>query len=315
MKPDQSLSSITSDVLATMSPLLQREQPEIVIVQGDTATVLATALAAFFQRIPVAHVEAGLRSHDIHNPFPEEMNRSVTSRLSALHFAPTQAAADNLIREGISKDRIFVTGNTAVDSIQWCLAQGESSHGSEITEALNWQGRNILLTTHRRESLGKPLEEILTGIKQLVAQFPDVQVIFPVHPNPAVRITAHAILGNVPRVRLIAPQPYPTFVHLMSKSELIITDSGGIQEEAPSLGKPVIVVRELSDRPESTSTGHARIVGASAERLLNEASRSLSSPNEWSSRLSTANPFGDGKASERIVQVLASLRTIPALNQ
>jgi UDP-N-acetylglucosamine 2-epimerase (non-hydrolysing) len=297
MRPGQDLFESTSRIVAALEPVLQRESPDCVLVQGDTTTTFCGALAASYKRIPVGHVEAGLRTGDFSQPFPEEMNRVLTGRLASLHFAPTEGAAQNLLREGVSRENIFVTGNTGIDAVlQVRDALGPCSTGGK---------KLIVVTAHRRESFGEGLESICRALARLAAR-PDVEIVFSVHPNPNVQDPVSRLLREVPNVRLIDPLPFVPFVDLMRRAHVLLTDSGGIQEEAPSLGKPVLVMREKTERPEAVMAGTARLVGASEERIVTETILLLEDDEEYQRRSRIHNPFGDGHAAERIRDILAA---------
>lgn len=305
MQPGQTLSALTARILTALQPILDAEQPDILVVQGDTTTTAAAALAAFYHRIPVAHVEAGLRTGDLSQPFPEEMNRVLTSRLATLHFAPTARAASALIREGVPRDSVFVTGNTGIDAVHYV----RDSLVSGALAAPDWPWLDptrklILVTSHRRENFGGPFRAILRAIAAL-ARRPDVQIAYPVHRNPNVRGPAYEILGAVPNVILLDPLPYMPFVDLMRRSYLIVTDSGGIQEEAPSLGKPVLVLREKTERPEAVEAGTVKLIGTSESAIQDAAAALLDNPECLSAMTRIHNPYGDGHASEAIVAAVA----------
>jgi UDP-N-acetylglucosamine 2-epimerase (non-hydrolysing) len=300
MQPDQSLAQSAARILSALEGVLRSARPDLVLVQGDTTTTLCGALAAFYARIPAAHVEAGLRTWDIAQPFPEEANRLLTSRLSALHFAPTAAAARNLLAEGIPADRVVTTGNTGIDAVLHVKQRLEAGtlRGGEWP-SLDPDRRLILVTAHRRENFGAPLESICLALKQLAAR-PDVQIVYAVHRNPNVSGPVRRCLDGIPHVVLCDPLDYVPFIDLMRRSYLLLTDSGGIQEEGPSLGKPVLVMREKTERPEAVEAGTARLVGTSAERIVAEAAALLDSPAEYQRMSVIHNPYGDGHASERI---------------
>jgi len=305
MQPGQTLSALTARILAAVEPILAAERPRLVVVQGDTTTTLAGALSAFYQRIEVAHVEAGLRTGDPGQPFPEEMNRVLTSRITAFHFAPTRGAEAALLREGVDPRRVFVTGNTGIDAV--LRVRDELDNGSRQAPAWPWldPGRRlILVTSHRRESFGPGFENSMRALAQLAAR-PDVQIVYPVHRNPQVLGPAHAWLAGLANVVLLDPLPYVPFVDLMRRSYLIVSDSGGIQEEAPSLGKPVLVLREKTERPEAVEAGTVKLVGTSERRIVEEATRLLDDPAEYARMTAIHNPYGDGHACERIADVLA----------
>jgi UDP-N-acetylglucosamine 2-epimerase (non-hydrolysing) len=305
MQPGQTLFQSTSRIIAALEPVLQKEQPHIVLVQGDTTTTLCGALAAFYAGSRVGHVEAGLRTGDPREPFPEEINRVLTSRIATLHFAPTEAAAENLRSEGVDSARVFVTGNTGIDAvldIRDQLAGGRLKPAHAI--ALDPRKKLILVTAHRRESFGEGFERIARALARL-AQRDDTEVIYPVHPNPQVR---EPILRNLAgtAVRMIDPLPYIDFVDLMCRAHFLLTDSGGVQEEAPSLGKPVLVMREKTERPEAVHAGTAVLVGTDEAKIQNEANLLLDDPAEYQRRSRIHNPYGDGQASRRIESDLQS---------
>jgi UDP-N-acetylglucosamine 2-epimerase (non-hydrolysing) len=307
MTHDQSPNTVCSRVLAGLDDIFRKNRPDLLIVQGDTTTALAGALAAFNLGIPVGHVEAGLRSFDVSSPFPEEMNRTLISRLSTWHFAATSSNMHNLVDEGISPENIFVTGNPVVDSLQSYFSATESD--TELTAVLKATAnqRRILLTTHRRESFGETLKENLLTLRRFVASKTDVALIFPVHPNPVVRKVAQAVLAGYPGIYLMDPLPHDQFLRLMAESWLIVSDSGGVQEEAPTLGKPLLVLRENTERPEALECGTARLVGGSADRLASMLHEAYSDCS-WSEGVSQiSNPFGDGKSGLRIASLIAEV--------
>ncbi len=306
MQAGQTLSQSTSRILCSLEPVLVAEKPDLVLVQGDTTTTLCGALAAFYQRVPVGHVEAGLRTGDSYQPFPEEVNRVLTSRLSTLHFAATEWAAQNLITEGVRPASITVTGNSGIDAVLYVRDALESGRlkGPEWPE-LDARKKLVLVTAHRRESFGQGFESICAAISEL-AERPDVQIIYPVHPNPQVREPVGRLLSGRANVLLIDPLAYVPFVDLMRRAHLLLTDSGGVQEEGPSLGKPVLVMREKTERPEAVQAGTAKLVGTSQERIVAEVSRLLDDPQEYGRMSRIHNPYGDGRASQRIADVIAS---------
>jgi UDP-N-acetylglucosamine 2-epimerase (non-hydrolysing) len=309
MTPGQSLAESTSRILAALDPVITEQRPDLVMVQGDTTTTLAGSLAAFYRQIPVGHVEAGLRTGDLQQPFPEEMNRVVTSRLATLHFAPTETAACHLKREGIAESRVFVTGNTGIDAVLWvrdALEEGKLKGGDwPILQSKPEAGRKlIVVTAHRRESFGDGFERICQGLKRL-ARRPDVQIVYPVHRNPNVLDPVHRWLSGEPNILLMEPLDYVPFVDLMRRAYLLVTDSGGIQEEGPSLGKPVLVMRERTERPEAVEAGTARLVGTDPERIYGEVCALIEQPQIYESMARTHNPYGDGRASLRIAQATA----------
>lgn len=308
MRPGQSLFDVTTRVLQGMEDVLERAKPDAVVVQGDTTTAMVAALAAFYKRIPVAHVEAGLRSHDIYSPFPEELNRKVVGNLAAWHFAPTELARANLLAEGVNPNRVFVTGNTVIDTLLHFsqLIDTDKQRGSELAghfPFLDAKKRLILVTGHRRENFDGGIHRICSALKQLAART-DVQIVYPVHPNPNVRSVVSSELGGVAGVHLIDPQDYLPFLYLMKQSHLILTDSGGVQEEAPSLGKPVLVMRENTERPEGVEAGAARLVGTDIDKILSNANRLLDDDADYRSMAERHNPYGDGHAGIRIVEEL-----------
>jgi UDP-N-acetylglucosamine 2-epimerase (non-hydrolysing) len=309
MLPGQTLFQSTSRILAGLEAVLRAERPSIVIVQGDTTTTLCGALAGFYQNIPVAHVEAGLRTGDMRQPFPEEMNRVLTSHLAGLHFAATEKAAENLRQEGVTPDSIHVTGNTGIDAVLYvreALAAGKL-HGREWAE-LDPSKKLIVVTAHRRESFGGGFERICRALAEL-ADRPDVQVIYPVHPNPNVQDPVQRLLAGHPNVLLIEPLSYVPFVDLMRRAYLLITDSGGIQEEGPSLGKPILVMREKTERPEAVMAGTVKLVGTDQRRIVSEAISLLDDPRVYEEMARVHNPYGDGQASARIAGLIHSFLT------
>ena len=306
MLPGQTLFQTTSRILTGLEPVLDQERPALVLVQGDTTTTMAGALAAFYKRIPVGHVEAGLRTGDLYQPFPEEANRLLTSRLATLHFAATRWAADNLLREGIPERAISVTGNTGIDAVLY--VRGELEAGRLRGGDMSWLDparKLIVVTAHRRESFGEGFERICRALAEL-AKRPDVQIVYPVHPNPNVQEPVKRHLSGLKNVELIEPVSYVPFVDLMRRAYMLITDSGGIQEEGPSLGKPILVLREKTERPEAVEAGTVRLVGSDEIRIVGEASRLLDDPEDYASMSRVHNPYGDGRASERISGVIHS---------
>lgn len=318
MQPGQTLADLTARVIQSVSQWCQREQPAALLVQGDTTTVLASAIAAFYHGVPVGHVEAGLRTGNMQSPFPEEMNRRLTSPLAKWHFCPTDLSRDNLLAESIDGSQIFVTGNTVVDALLWVRDQLTSrgvTRDSVIRSTgmpaefvdrflVPEDGRWILVTGHRRESFGGGFERICQAIAELARRYPDVGILYPVHLNPNVREPVNRLLGSNPAIALIEPVDYLQFVWLMDHCTFLLSDSGGVQEEAPSLGKPVLVMRDTTERPEGVAAGTCRLVGTEPQRILEEAALLLDDPAEYRRRSSLANPYGDGQASQRIRQVL-----------
>jgi len=313
MKPNQTLSELTGRVVDGVDRVLKKEQPDIVLIQGDTTTVMAAALAAFYNKIPVGHVEAGLRSNDICSPFPEEMNRRLTSILGNYHFAPTEKAKEALLGEGISGERIYVTGNTVIDALHMILKEPVPMVAKKIldrvgiSDNVNERKRKmILLTAHRRENFGERFECICQAIKQLAERNQDIVIVYPVHLNPNIQEPANRILGGLDRILLIEPVEYDSMAHLMNAASIILTDSGGIQEEAPSLGKPVLVMRTETERPEGIEAGTARLVGPHIDRIIMETERLLYDKAAYNEMARAINPYGDGKAAKRIVEILLS---------
>lgn len=306
MRPNQTPSALLARALDTLEPVLREEAPDMVLVQGDTTTTLAATLAAFYQEIPVGHVEAGLRTGDLRQPFPEEMNRALTGRLADLHFAPTTGAAANLAAEGVPQQRIHITGNTGIDAVLYVRDALESGslRGSDWPW-LDSVRRLIVVTSHRRENFGAGFACEMRALTR-IAERGDVQLVYPVHRNPNVLGPAHEWLANRPNVHLLEPLPYVPFVDLMRRAYFLITDSGGIQEEAPSLGKPVLVLRNKTERPEAVEAGTVKLVGTDEERIVGEASRLLDDPAEYGRMTRVHNPYGDGHACRRIGDVLAA---------
>jgi UDP-N-acetylglucosamine 2-epimerase (non-hydrolysing) len=306
MTENQKLSDVTARCVQGIDRILDAEKPGIVVAQGDTTTVLAAALAAYYHRIPFAHVEAGLRTHDKYAPFPEELNRRLVGSLADLHFAPTPEAAENLGREGVPAGHIHVTGNTVVDAVLAISARTkvEQVLPDRVLDFSRSVKRLALVTAHRRESFGAPFESICLALSDIVNRHPDLGVIYPVHPNPNVRRAVDAHLRNRDRILLLEPVDYLEFVHLMRLATIILTDSGGVQEEAPSLGKPVLVLREKTERPEGLRAGVARLVGTDRQRIVDEASRLLESGEEYAKMVAPENPYGDGHAGARIAAIL-----------
>jgi UDP-N-acetylglucosamine 2-epimerase (non-hydrolysing) len=307
MRPGQSLFESTARIVAALEAVLIKEDPDLILVQGDTTTTLCGALGGFYRRIPVGHVEAGLRTGDLAEPFPEEMNRALVARLATLHFASTEAASKNLLQEGVKAHRIFVTGNTGIDALIETRAGLLSGRlRAEGLPELDSRKKLILVTAHRRESFGEGLERICQGLVALAARS-DVEIVFPVHPNPNVRDVVNRRLGGYKTIKLIGPLAYVPFVALMMRAHVLLTDSGGIQEEAPSLGKPVLVMRDKTERAEAVAGGTARLVGADPSRIVAETVSLLENAMEYSSRSRIENPFGDGHASTRILGIIRSL--------
>ena len=301
MQQGQTLTEVTTRALGGLEKVLQEVRPDIVLAQGDTTTVLAAAMAAAYQKIAFGHVEAGLRTDNKFDPFPEEINRRLTGQLTDLHFAPTPRAQDNLLREGIKAESVYLTGNTVIDALYQVTKRGSRPESDAINTA---RQRIILVTTHRRENWGGPLEEIAGALHDIVERFSDTRIILPMHRNPTVREPLQRILGAHPRVDLMEPQDYVDLVRLMERSHLVLTDSGGVQEEAPALGLPVLVLRRTTERPEGVDAGTAKLVGTRREDIVEAAARLLSDQAAYDAMSHAANPYGDGEASERIAAAL-----------
>lgn len=300
MRPRQTLTTITSSILEKIEPVLIEERPDIVLVHGDTTTSFVTALAAFYQQIPVGHVEAGLRTFDKYSPFPEEMNRNLTGKIAELHFAPTENNKRNLEREGITQN-VFVTGNTVIDAFQTTVKPDYVFRDTTLRTLDLENKKCVLMTAHRRENLGQPLENICNAVKRLARRYKDMVFVYPVHLNPAVRDTANKILGNVENVYLIPPVDVEDMHNIMDRSFLVMTDSGGLQEEAPACGVPVLVLRTETERPEAVEAGTVKVVGVEEDIIYNEAIKLIDEPSEYEKMAKSVNPYGDGHASERII--------------
>ena len=305
MAPSQTLADLTARSLQTIHEVIERLRPDCVVAQGDTTSVMATALAAFYQRVPLIHVEAGLRTHDLLAPWPEELNRRVVSLAAALHCAPTERAGRTLAAEGISPSRIHVTGNTVVDALLWTVERERRNAGVWRTKfAFLSDAPLVLITGHRRENFGPGLANLCTAISRLAGRFPNVQFVYPVQLNPLVHDPVHRALSGQANVHLLPPAPYPEFVWLMDRSTLILTDSGGIQEEAPSLGKPVLVMRQSTERPEALESGAVELVGTDADVIVERVTMLLEEPAQRQRQQVAVNPFGDGQAARRIVELI-----------
>lgn len=304
MKPNQTLSMITAGVLTGMDSVLEKEKPDIVLVHGDTSTTFSAALAAFYHRIPVGHVEAGLRTYDMYSPFPEEVNRVLTGHMAALHFAPTRRNAENLMREGIDPEKIIITGNTVIDALLE-VAGRPYEFEDETLKKIDFGSRRVIaVTCHRRENLGEYMRNIFEAIREVTEEFDDVEVVYPVHMNPKVRETAAEVFSGCDRIHLIEPLSYQPFVNLMAKSYFIITDSGGMQEEAPSLGKPVLVVRRETERPEAVNAGTVKLAGVQRETIAALARELLIDRTAYDAMSKASNPYGDGTACDKILEAL-----------
>ncbi len=302
MRPNQTLSSITIDILNNLGDIIRKEQPDLILVHGDTTTSFAAGLAGFYEGVPVGHVEAGLRTYNIRSPYPEEFNRQAVDLIADLYFAPTCNSKENLLREGKKEDHIYITGNTVIDALSITVKEGYAN------EHLDWakDSRLILVTAHRRENLGEPMHNMFRAIRRIVEDFDDVKVIYPLHMNPKVRKIANEELGNHNQIRLIEPLDVLDFHNFMAKSHLILTDSGGIQEEAPALGKPVLVMRDTTERPEGIEAGTLKLVGTTEETIYDSAKELLINQIAYEGMSKSVNPYGDGHASERIIAAIES---------
>lgn len=304
MKPGQSLAEITSRVLLGLEKVIKMEKPDIILVHGDTTTTFSAALAAFYNGVKVGHVEAGLRTFNKYFPYPEEMNRKLTGCLGDIHFAPTLRAKENLLREGVFEEDIYITGNTVIDAMASTVDRSYKFSSNELNDMDFEKRRVIFVTAHRRENWGAPLEDICLGLRDIVLNYKDVELVYFVHLNPVVADTAHRILGNTERVHLLPPQDMKETHNVMDRCYMILTDSGGLQEEAPHLGKPLLVLRDVTERPEAVEAGTLKVIGTNRERIFKEASALLDDNRQYISMANAVNPFGDGRASVRIVKAL-----------
>lgn len=304
MEHGQTITDITVGVLKGLEEVLQRARADMVLVHGDTTTTFIGALAAFYQKIPVGHIEAGLRSGNIYSPYPEEMNRQLVSKIASLHFAPTRGNYQNLIDEGIQESQIYITGNTVIDALLQVVEEDYVFDNPLLNEINYNKKRLILMTCHRRENWGRPMEDIFQSVVDIVANYDDVEVVFPMHLNPNIRKLAHRIMGQVEGIHLIEPLDYKPFANLLSRAHLILTDSGGIQEEAPALGKPILVLREETERPEAVEAGTVKIVGVDRKNIVKEVNNLLTNEEDYLQMAEAVNPYGDGRASEEIVIAL-----------
>lgn len=300
MKEKQTLFDVTTNILNRIKEVLEKEKPDVVLVHGDTSTTFVTALACFYLRIPVGHVEAGLRTYNIYSPYPEEFNRQAVSIISKFNFAPTELSKQNLLKEGKDPESIYVTGNTAIDALNTTVRENYTHPELEWAKG----SRLIMITAHRRENLGEPMRHMFKAIRRVMDEHPDVKAIYPIHMNPVVREIANEYLGNDDRIHIIEPLDVLDFHNFLSRSYLILTDSGGIQEEAPSLGKPVLVMRDTTERPEGIAAGTLKLVGTEEETIYKEFSRLLSDEDEYEMMSKASNPYGDGHACERIADIL-----------
>ncbi len=304
MTPHQTLTEITLRTLEGLDQVMRAHPADVVLAQGDTTTTFVAALCAFYHKTPFGHVEAGLRTYDLYHPFPEEMNRRLTAPIARFHFAPTERARQNLIQEYIPPEQIWVTGNTGIDAVLWVAQQPVVPRNPALQQALSHTGRVVLLTTHRRENWGEPMKAIAHAARKLLDQMDDLLLLTPMHRNPLVREALQSVLGDHPRALLTEPLDYDEFVHAMRRATLILTDSGGVQEEAPAFGKPILVLRHTTERPEGVEAGTAKLVGTETETIYTEALRLLTDPDAYQQMAHAVNPYGDGKASQRIVQIL-----------
>lgn len=304
MEPRQTLATITKNTIEALDGVLEMEKPDLVLVQGDTTTTFVGSLAAFFRHIPVGHVEAGLRTNNKAHPFPEEINRRLTSCIADLHFAPTSAARRALLREHVDPRSVFVTGNSVIDALNISVKARYRFSREDLNKIVAMQRRILLITMHRRENLGEPMRGAARAIRRLASMFPDCEVIFPVHLNPRVREVVYPVLSRIPNVHLVEPMDYSGFVNLMAKSYLILTDSGGVQEEGPALGKPVLVLREVTERPEAVEYGTAKLVGLNEEKIVNTARKLMENSRAYNEMARATNPYGDGRAARRTVGII-----------
>jgi len=303
-KPGQTLSEITAKSLKGIEKIIKEFQPDILLVQGDTSTVFAGALAGFYHKVKIGHIEAGLRSHDMYSPYPEEANRKLTGVLTDFHFAPTETSRQNLLKEGYEDKKIYVTGNTSIDALLEVVYE-DYKFDNELLNCIDYKNKKlILVTAHRRENIGEPMENIFTALRDVVEKNSDVEVVFPIHLNPLVREIAYRILGDNDKIHIIEPLDYLPFANLQARSYLIVTDSGGIQEEAPTLGKPVLVVRKETERPEGIEAGTAKLVGVEYDNIFKELDLLINNCDEYNKMANAVNPYGDGKAAERIVNII-----------
>lgn len=304
MTTGQTLYDVTGRALEGLHRVLEEAKPDIILVHGDTTTTFVGALASFYMQIPVGHVEAGLRTGNKYSPFPEEMNRKLTGAIADFHFSPTQISKNNLLKENISPEKIFITGNTVIDALNTTVKDNFTFPYGQIQKAIASGNKLILMTTHRRENLGEPMRHVYMALKEVLETHPIVEAIFPMHKNPKVRKVAEEILGHLDRVHLIEPMDYEPFTNLMAKVDIVLTDSGGIQEEAPALGKPVLVLRDTTERPEAVTAGTVRLVGTNKELVQRETIKLLEDEKYYRSMSDACNPYGDGRAAERIVKII-----------
>jgi len=304
MKHGQTIADINISILKGLEKVFEASRPDIVLVHGDTSTTFIGALASFYQKIKIGHVEAGLRSGNIYSPYPEEMNRRLTGVLSNFHFAPTESNYKNLINEGVAEDSIFITGNTVIDALLQVIKENYSFE-IDLLNKLDYENKRVIvMTCHRRENWGEPMENIFKAIEEIAKKYRDVEIVYPIHMNPSIRTLANSILAGIDNIHLIEPLDYEPFANLLNKAYLIVTDSGGIQEEAPALGKPILVLREETERPEAVEAGTVRVVGVNQEKIASEIAELLENKESYRKMANAVNPYGDGRACERIVQTL-----------
>ena len=307
LTPGQTLTDVTVKALSGLGPIMEAEKPDAVVVQGDTTTTFAGALAAFYRQIPVVHMEAGLRTDDAYSPYPEEINRRLTTQLTALHLAATPTSCANLEREGIKRDKIVVTGNTVIDALHWAVGR-QPEYGSNALDAIDAGGKKVLLVTaHRRESWGEGMRAIGLALADIATLHPDLEIVFPIHRNPLVRDAILPAVEGKANITIIEPLGYGAFSRLMHRSTLVLTDSGGVQEEAPSLGKPVLVLRDTTERPEAVAAGTAKLVGTDRVRIVEQVHRLLTDPSAYNSMANAVNPYGDGRAAQRTIDAIGNL--------
>ena len=314
MTTGQTLYDVTGRALEGLHNVLEEAKPDIILVHGDTTTTFVGALASFYMQIPVGHVEAGLRTGNKYSPFPEEMNRKLTGAIADFHFSPTQISKNNLLRENISPEKIFITGNTVIDALNTTVKDNFTFPYGQIQKAIDSGNKLILMTTHRRENLGEPMRHVYMALKEVLETHPMVEAIFPMHKNPQVRKVAEEILGHLDRVHLIEPMDYEPFTNLMAKVDIVLTDSGGIQEEAPALGKPVLVLRDTTERPEAVTAGTVRLVGTNKDLVQQETIKLLEDEKYYRSMSDACNPYGDGRAAERIIKIILNYYGYPIEN-
>ena len=314
MTTGQTLYDVTGRALEGLHHVLEEAKPDIILVHGDTTTTFVGALASFYMQIPVGHVEAGLRTGNKYSPFPEEMNRKLTGAIADFHFSPTQISKNNLLRENISPEKIFITGNTVIDALNTTVKDNFTFPYGQIQKAIDSGNKLILMTTHRRENLGEPMRHVYMALKEVLETHPMAEAIFPMHKNPQVRKVAEEILGHLDRVHLIEPMDYEPFTNLMARVDIVLTDSGGIQEEAPALGKPVLVLRDTTERPEAVTAGTVRLVGTNKDLVQQETIKLLEDEKYYRSMSDACNPYGDGRAAERIIKIILNYYGYPIEN-